>query len=117
MLHQYWVFETNEKGYPGLILLIMQLIDSSDDETINNEVKLIDMREAPPSDITAGSLLSPAELAVLQLAADGFTAYEIAAQLKLSSHTVYKHLSNIRKRLGVTTTRKSIALARSMGIL
>jgi DNA-binding CsgD family transcriptional regulator len=117
MLHQYWVFETNEKGYPGLILMILQLIDSAEDESVNNEVKLIDMREVQPTDITAGDLLSSAERKVLRLADEGLTADEIGTQLKRSPHTVYKHLSNIRKRLGVNSTQKAIALTRSMGIL
>jgi pimeloyl-ACP methyl ester carboxylesterase/DNA-binding CsgD family transcriptional regulator len=51
----------------------------------------------PPAEI-----LSPRELDVLHLAADGRTNEEIAAALGLSVRTVERHLSNVYAKLGVT---------------
>ena len=45
--------------------------------------------------------LSPRELDVLRLAADGRTNEEIAEALTLSIRTVERHLSNVYAKLGV----------------
>lgn len=47
--------------------------------------------------------LTGRELEVLRLVAAGFTDAEIADQLLLSAHTVHRHVSNIRTKLGVTS--------------
>ncbi|MFC7362299.1 response regulator transcription factor [Nocardioides astragali] len=47
--------------------------------------------------------LTARELEVLRLVAAGFTDTEIAGQLVLSAHTVHRHVSNIRIKLGVTS--------------
>lgn len=47
--------------------------------------------------------LTARELEVLRLVAAGLTDAEIAGQLVLSAHTVHRHLSNIRSKLGVTS--------------
>jgi pimeloyl-ACP methyl ester carboxylesterase/DNA-binding CsgD family transcriptional regulator len=47
--------------------------------------------------------LTARELEVLRLVAAGFTDAEIASQLVLSAHTVHRHVSNIRTKLGVTS--------------
>jgi pimeloyl-ACP methyl ester carboxylesterase/DNA-binding CsgD family transcriptional regulator len=55
--------------------------------------------------------LTARELEVLRLVAAGLTDTEIAAQLVLSSHTVHRHVSNIRTKLGVTTRAAAAAWA------
>jgi pimeloyl-ACP methyl ester carboxylesterase/DNA-binding CsgD family transcriptional regulator len=55
--------------------------------------------------------LTARELEVLRLVALGLTDTEIAAQLVLSSHTVHRHVSNIRNKLGVTTRAAAAAWA------
>jgi pimeloyl-ACP methyl ester carboxylesterase/DNA-binding CsgD family transcriptional regulator len=56
---------------------------------------------AKPVSIALGDL-SPREIDVLRLAADGRTNEQIAAQLGLSVRTVERHLSNVYSKLGVT---------------
>ena len=55
--------------------------------------------------------LTARELEVLRLVAAGFTDAEIAGQLMLSAHTVHRHLSNIRSKLGVTSRAAAAVLA------
>jgi DNA-binding CsgD family transcriptional regulator/pimeloyl-ACP methyl ester carboxylesterase len=53
----------------------------------------------------AGSevVLTGRELEVLRLVAAGLTDAEIARQLTISAHTVHRHMSNIRLKIGVTS--------------
>jgi pimeloyl-ACP methyl ester carboxylesterase len=70
-------------------------------------------RDAPQSVAAQGDPvpLTARELEVLRLVAVGLTDTEIAAQLVLSSHTVHRHVSNIRNKLGVTTRAAAAAWA------
>lgn len=52
--------------------------------------------QAPPAD-----LLTPRELEVLKLVAEGHSSHEIAATLVISIKTVERHRSNIIEKLGV----------------
>jgi DNA-binding CsgD family transcriptional regulator len=65
---------------------------------------------APPSTQRA-AVLSPREIDVLRLVARGHTDAEIAAALVLSTHTVHRHVANIRTRLGVTSRAAAAAWA------
>jgi pimeloyl-ACP methyl ester carboxylesterase/DNA-binding CsgD family transcriptional regulator len=47
--------------------------------------------------------LTARELEVLRLVAAGLTDAEIAGQLLISAHTVHRHVSNVRTKLGVTS--------------
>jgi len=55
--------------------------------------------------------LTPREVEVLRLVASGHTDAEIAAQLVLSTHTVHRHMSNIRSKLGVSSRAAAAAWA------
>ena len=55
--------------------------------------------------------LSPAEASVVRLVAEGFSNKQIAAQLVVSLKTVEYHLSNLYRRLGVTSRVKLAQLA------
>ncbi len=55
------------------------------------------LRSQPQAD----SSLTPAELRVALLAADGLSTKEICAQLYLSAKTVEFHLSRVYRKLGV----------------
>jgi predicted ATPase/DNA-binding CsgD family transcriptional regulator len=57
--------------------------------------------EATPAGAT--SLLTPRELDVLKLVAQGLSNSDIARQLFLSEHTVHRHLANILHKLGVSS--------------
>jgi pimeloyl-ACP methyl ester carboxylesterase/DNA-binding CsgD family transcriptional regulator len=60
---------------------------------------------------TAQPTLSVRELEVLGLVAQGCTDAQIAERLTLSSHTVHRHVSNIRTKLGVSSRAAAAAWA------
>ena len=60
---------------------------------------------------SSGAALTPRELEVLRLVAAGRTDAEIAEQLVLSSHTVHRHVSNVRTKLGVSSRAAAAAWA------
>lgn len=64
--------------------------------------------ESPPAGVDS---LSRRELEVLDLVADGLTDAQIAERLTLSPHTVHRHVSNIRTKLGVPSRAAAAARA------
>ena len=60
-------------------------------------------------------VLTPRELAVLRLIADGLPNRDIAKQLSLSFHTVKNHVQNIFKKLDVTRRMEAVDRARRQG--
>jgi pimeloyl-ACP methyl ester carboxylesterase/DNA-binding CsgD family transcriptional regulator len=74
-------------------------------------------RQRWSSDDPSTESLSPRELDVLRLCADGRTNDEIAAALTLSPRTVERHLSNIYLKLGVTgSAARAAAVARFLRV-
>jgi pimeloyl-ACP methyl ester carboxylesterase/DNA-binding CsgD family transcriptional regulator len=61
--------------------------------------------------LPAQPTLSARELEVLGLVAQGCTDAQIAQRLTLSSHTVHRHVSNIRTKLGVSSRAAAAAWA------
>jgi ATP/maltotriose-dependent transcriptional regulator MalT len=61
--------------------------------------------------------LTPRELEVLRLVAEGKTNREIAAELVLSGHTVRRHLQNTFGKLGVSTRAAAASRALRRGLL
>jgi LuxR family maltose regulon positive regulatory protein len=57
----------------------------------------------------AASVLTPRELDVLKLVAEGLSNYDIAQQLVLSEHTVHRHLSNIYRKLNISSRTAAAA--------
>ena len=65
----------------------------------------------------AGDLgLSPRELQVLRLVADGATNRQVAEQLYISPKTASVHVSNILAKLGVASRGEAAAVAHRMGV-
>src|SRR5919199_262323 len=72
------------------------------------------------SEATQGTpkrLLSPRQEDVLRLIAGGLSDQEIARQLKLSHHTIHRHVTNILTRLGVPSRAAAVAYAAREGLL
>ena len=63
------------------------------------------------------ALLTPREHEVLQLAAHGLSAIEIAEDLVVSPGTVKTHFQNIYAKLGATNRASAVAMALRMGIV
>jgi two-component system nitrate/nitrite response regulator NarL len=62
-------------------------------------------------------LLSPRELEILSLVADGDTTAQAAERLHLSSATIKSHLQNVYGKLGVTDRSAAVAEAIRRGLL
>jgi ATP/maltotriose-dependent transcriptional regulator MalT len=65
----------------------------------------------PPGDLT------PRELEVLRLVAQGLTNAEIAERLYLSPHTVHRHIANARTKLRLPSRAAAVAYAARVGLL
>ena len=61
--------------------------------------------------------LTPRELEILTLVADGASNREVAKGLWLSDQTVKFHLANTYRKLGVSTRRQAVDRARELGLL
>ena len=57
----------------------------------------------------AGDELSPREVDILRLVAQGLSDAQIAERLFLSPHTVHRHVANIRTKLGVPSRAAAVA--------
>jgi pimeloyl-ACP methyl ester carboxylesterase/DNA-binding CsgD family transcriptional regulator len=61
--------------------------------------------------------LSSREREIIACVARGLSDREIAEQLVLSSHTVHRHVANIRRKLGRTSRTAAVAEAARLGLL
>jgi predicted ATPase/DNA-binding CsgD family transcriptional regulator len=65
----------------------------------------------------AASVLTPRELDVLKLVAQGLSNQDIARRLVLSEHTVHRHLANILRRLGLSSRAAAAAWGVRAGLV
>jgi LuxR family maltose regulon positive regulatory protein len=65
----------------------------------------------------AGSVLTPRELDVLKLVAQGLSNPEIAQRLILSEHTVHRHLANILLKLNISSRAAAAAWGVRSGLV
>jgi ATP/maltotriose-dependent transcriptional regulator MalT len=64
-----------------------------------------------------GAELSPRELEVLRLVAQGLSDAEIAERLVVSQHTVHRHVANVRTKLRLPSRAAAVAHAAREGLL
>ncbi|MCX8062610.1 MAG: response regulator transcription factor [Anaerolineales bacterium] len=64
-----------------------------------------------------GAVLTDRELEILRMMANGASNKQIAARLRISSHTVKTHVSNIYQKLEVNDRAEAVAKAIRQGIL
>ncbi|WVH05499.1 hypothetical protein KKJFFJLC_00015 [Vibrio phage vB_VpaS_PGB] len=62
-------------------------------------------------------MITPRQLQVLRLYANGLTSIEIAAELTISVRTVEEHLRGCRKELGAKNSVHAVAMAIQKGII
>ncbi|MEO6197520.1 MAG: helix-turn-helix transcriptional regulator [Dehalococcoidia bacterium] len=61
--------------------------------------------------------LTPRQMEVLRLMAEGLTNAQIAPRLGLSPNTARIHVENVRQRLGARTRAGAVARARERGLI
>ncbi|HEY4739639.1 MAG: response regulator transcription factor [Candidatus Acidiferrales bacterium] len=64
-----------------------------------------------------GTALSPREIEVLRMIAEGLGNKEIASRLKISEHTVKFHISSIFTKLDVSSRTEAVTLGARLGII
>lgn len=69
------------------------------------------------ADRLTGNALSPREIEVVKLIADGLRNKEIAAALHISEETVQGHVKNILSKLGVNDRTRAAIVAAQRGII
>ncbi|QWX10257.1 hypothetical protein PP411_gp58 [Vibrio phage vB_VpP_BT-1011] len=62
-------------------------------------------------------MITPRQLQVLRLYANGLTSIEIAAELAISVRTVEQHLQGVRRDLDAKNSVHAVALAMQKGII
>ena len=72
---------------------------------------------APATMPQEGTALTPRELDVLRLVAQGFGNKEIAAELDLSTHTVKYHLGSVLAKLGARSRTEAVTRGIRTGLL
>jgi len=72
---------------------------------------------APATVPREGAALTPRELDVLRLVAQGLGNKEIAADLDLSTHTVKYHLASVLAKLGVRSRTEAVSRGIRTGLL
>jgi ATP/maltotriose-dependent transcriptional regulator MalT len=72
---------------------------------------------ARPADAASDGALSPRELDILRLVAEGCSDAAIAGRLFLSPHTVHRHVANIRTKLRTPSRAAAVAEATRRGLL
>lgn len=66
---------------------------------------------------SAGGALTTRERDVLRLVARGLTDQQIAGHLVVSSHTVHRHVANVRRKLNVSSRAAAVAWAAQHGVV
>ncbi len=93
------------------------------DEAVDHALKEIDDLDRGPGETSgpagrqATPILTPRELAVLELLSQGQTNREIAAALYMSTSTAGVHVSNILRKLGAKRRVDAAGLAHTLGLL
>jgi len=72
---------------------------------------------APGAALQAGGALTARELEVLRLVARGLSNKEIAADLRITTHTVKYHLAAVLEKLGVRSRTEAVSLGVRTGLV
>jgi DNA-binding CsgD family transcriptional regulator len=91
-------------GLPGM------LAELEHEDAAARQARVLVPAEAP-------SVLTPRELHVLKLVAQGLSNSDIAQQLVLSEHTVHRHLSNILRKLDLSSRAAAAAWGVRAGLV
>ncbi len=102
------IFAAIEACVAGLIVVHPDSIDAMLDSTDAEKQSELD-----PSD----QILTPREIEVVRMIADGLGNKEIASQLGISDHTVKFHISSIFAKLGAANRAEAVALGIRQGLI
>jgi NarL family two-component system response regulator YdfI len=96
-----------QAAYAGLVLL--------DPEVAQNFAARVRSSAAPR--MTASEELTPREVEVLRMLAEGLGNRQMAQRLGISDHTVKFHISSILDKLGASTRTEAVTMGIRMGLI
>ena len=102
------IFAAAEAAAAGLVALDPASFDAALSVRING---------ARGADGIAVQSLSPREIEVLRMMAEGLGNKEIAGKMKLSEHTVKFHISSIFTKLDVSSRTEAVTLGMRLGLV
>jgi len=105
-----------EAAASGLIALNPETLAAALGATTNGLRGEPNRAGAPPPR-APGTALSPREIEVLQMIAEGLGNKEIASRLKISEHTIKFHISSIFTKLDVSSRTEAVTLGVRLGII
>jgi len=73
-------------------------------------------REEPETDLS-DHILTPREIEVLRMMADGLGNKEIASRLRISDHTVKFHISSMFAKLGASSRTEAVTIGIRQGLI
>ena len=97
-----------KQAVAGLVVLHPDALDSVLFPTSSGE-----QAELDPSD----QILTPREIEVLRMIAEGLGNKEIASKLKISDHTVKFHISSIFAKLGASSRTEAVTIGIRKGLI
>ncbi|QHE83953.1 LuxR C-terminal-related transcriptional regulator [Hydrogenophaga sp. BPS33] len=93
-------------------------VDPIDQEHLDKILRLLGAPRAEGvDDVPDADKLTPKELRMLRLLADGFSNSELAVKLFVSDSTVRTHLRNINQKLNAGNRTQAVAIARKLGLI
>jgi DNA-binding NarL/FixJ family response regulator len=96
----------------GRTLDVTQVLAALD----RKDAAVMQPQDAAPSG-AAVRMLTPRELDVLKLVAQGLSNSDVARRLVLSEHTVHRHLANILRKLGLSSRAAAAAWGVRTGLV
>ncbi len=84
---------------------------------LNPLLALPSLSTAPSADSSAADALTPRELEVLALVAEGLPNKAIAARLGISEHTVKFHVNSVMSKLSVQSRTEAVVRATRLGLI
>ena len=110
--HASWAFRRGSRG--------LSTSWQEPDQAVDAALAAIDRLGGPTNGGALGTgapVLTPRELAMLELVCEGHTNREIAAALYISPSTAGLHVSNILRKLGATRRVDAAGVAHRLGLL
>ncbi len=117
-----WVFVKNAvEWYAGLVALLFSAVGIWAGQKFSKKQPILVAAATAPMQPDEAALarlgITPRELEVLQLMAQGHSNQQIADQLYVSLNTVKTHISNLLSKLDAARRTQAIQKAKALGII
>ena len=123
--YRFLVVEHSFEIYGGIIALIFAMLGIWAGLKLTRPRETVIVREViatpPPVEVNASSIerfgMTPRELEILRLIAEGLSNREIAERLFVSENTVKTHSANLFSKLNARRRTQAVQIAKKAGVL